>query len=89
MKTQVNTFTGKETVGEAWDRHRSECQSQSLFLTRYFVRREKAEAEMLGAGINTAIYSTSGTNSGIGFAIPVDTIRLSVEQILQFGKVTR
>ena len=41
------------------------------------------------AGINTAIYSTSGTNSGIGFAIPVDTIRLSVEQILQNGKVVR
>lgn len=44
---------------------------------------------MTCAGINTAIYSTSGTNSGIGFAIPVDTIKLSVDQILQNGKVTR
>ena len=43
----------------------------------------------VAVGINTAIYSTSGTNSGIGFAIPVDTIKLSVEQILQYGKVTR
>jgi len=40
-------------------------------------------------GINTAIYSTSGTSSGIGFAIPVDQIKASVEEILAFGKVTR
>jgi len=25
-------------------------------------------------GINTAIYSSSGTNSGVGFAIPIDTV---------------
>lgn len=40
-------------------------------------------------GINTAIYSPSGANSGVGFAIPVDLVRSSVEQILKFGKVVR
>ena len=41
------------------------------------------------AGINTAIYSTSGVSAGIGFAIPVDTVKLSVDQILKYGRVTR
>ncbi|CAL5221332.1 g3507 [Coccomyxa viridis] len=40
-------------------------------------------------GINTAIYSPSGANSGVGFAVPVDIIRSSVNQIIQFGKVLR
>lgn len=40
-------------------------------------------------GINTAIYSPSGANSGVGFAIPVDAVRTSVEQILKFGRVLR
>jgi len=40
-------------------------------------------------GINTAIYSPSGANSGVGFAIPVDIVRSSVEQILAYGRVVR
>lgn len=40
-------------------------------------------------GMNTAIFSSSGTSSGVGFAIPIDTIVASVDQILQFGKVVR
>mmetsp|Transcript_29955 Transcript_29955/g.77642 ORF Transcript_29955/g.77642 Transcript_29955/m.77642 type:complete len:344 (-) Transcript_29955:470-1501(-) len=40
-------------------------------------------------GITTAIYSSSGQNSGVGFAIPTDVIRVSVEQILKYGKVVR
>jgi S1-C subfamily serine protease len=42
-----------------------------------------------GAGINTAIYSPSGANSGVGFAIPVDVVKSSVSQIIQYGKVIR
>jgi S1-C subfamily serine protease len=33
-------------------------------------------------GVNTAIYSPSGTSAGIGFAIPVDTVNSVVPQIL-------
>ncbi len=40
-------------------------------------------------GMNTAIYSPSGSSSGIGFAIPVDDINLYVPQIIREGKVTR
>jgi S1-C subfamily serine protease len=39
-------------------------------------------------GMNTMIASPSGTSSGVGFAVPVDTIRKIVPQIIQFGKVT-
>ena len=40
-------------------------------------------------GMSTMIASPSGASSGVGFAIPVDTIRKIVPQIIQFGKVTR
>jgi len=37
-------------------------------------------------GVNTAIYSPSGTSAGIGFAVPVDTVKRLVPQIIRFGK---
>ena len=40
-------------------------------------------------GINTAIYSPSGTNAGIGFAVPSDLARPAVEQLLRDGRVER
>jgi Do/DeqQ family serine protease len=40
-------------------------------------------------GINTAIYSRSGGSMGIGFAIPVSTARMVLDQIVKSGKVTR
>ena len=40
-------------------------------------------------GINTAIYSPSGANAGIGFAVPVDTVNTVVPQLIKFGKITR
>jgi len=40
-------------------------------------------------GINTAIFSRSGGNLGIGFAIPVSIVRQVMEQIIQHGAVTR
>lgn len=40
-------------------------------------------------GMNTAIYSPSGASSGVGFAIPVDIIKSSVDQILTYGRVIR
>ncbi len=41
------------------------------------------------AGINTAIYSRSGGNMGIGFAIPVATAQMVLEGIVKDGQVTR
>jgi Do/DeqQ family serine protease len=40
-------------------------------------------------GINTAIYSRSGGNMGIGFAIPVATAQQVLESIVKDGQVTR
>jgi len=40
-------------------------------------------------GINTAILAPSGGNVGIGFAIPINMVKSSMDQILQHGKVTR
>jgi serine protease Do len=40
-------------------------------------------------GINTAIYSRSGGNQGIGFAIPTDLARGVMESLIKYGKVTR
>ena len=40
-------------------------------------------------GVNTAIYSPSGASAGVGFALPVDNVKGIVEQIIQFGRVTR
>jgi len=40
-------------------------------------------------GMNTAIYSPSGASAGIGFAIPVDTLKYQVSTIIKNGKVTR
>lgn len=40
-------------------------------------------------GINTAIYSSTGTSSGVGFAIPIDPIKFFVDQILKYGRITQ
>ncbi len=37
-------------------------------------------------GVNTAIYSPSGTSAGIGFAIPIDTVNRVVSQLIAYGK---
>ncbi len=40
-------------------------------------------------GINTMIYSTSGSSAGIGFAVPVNTAKRVVSEIIQHGRVLR
>jgi serine protease DegQ len=40
-------------------------------------------------GINTAIYSRSGGSLGIGFAIPVTTVKTVMESIIRNGQVIR
>jgi S1-C subfamily serine protease len=46
-----------------------------------------SRGEMIG--MNTAIATRSGDNAGIGFAIPVNTIRRVVPQLLASGRVLR
>lgn len=40
-------------------------------------------------GVNTAIYSPTGGNVGIAFAVPADTVKRVVEQLEKGGKVSR
>ena len=40
-------------------------------------------------GVNTAIVSGTGAYSGIGFAVPVDTVNRVVPQIIATGKIAR
>ncbi|MGE0114717.1 MAG: Do family serine endopeptidase [Steroidobacteraceae bacterium] len=40
-------------------------------------------------GINSAIYSSSGGNIGIGFAIPTNMARAVMDQLIKYGKVQR
>jgi S1-C subfamily serine protease len=40
-------------------------------------------------GINSAIYSPSGASAGVGFAIPVNTARRVVDELLRYGIVRR
>ncbi len=40
-------------------------------------------------GINTAIFSQSGGNVGIGFAIPINMVNMVTEQLVEHGEVHR
>lgn len=40
-------------------------------------------------GINTMIYSSSGNNAGVGFAVPASTAQRVVNDLLQYGTVQR
>jgi len=37
-------------------------------------------------GVNTAIRSTSGTSTGVGFAVPVDTVKRVVPELIRQGR---
>jgi S1-C subfamily serine protease len=40
-------------------------------------------------GMNTMIYSTTGSSTGVGFALPVQTIKRIVPQLIKYGRVKR
>ncbi len=40
-------------------------------------------------GVNSAIYSPSGGSVGIGFAIPIDTVKRIVDKIIKYGRYIR
>lgn len=40
-------------------------------------------------GINTAIFTQTGTSAGVGFAIPSSTVLKIVPQLIQYGKAVR
>ncbi len=40
-------------------------------------------------GLNTTIYTTTGSSMGIGFAVPVDTAIRVIPELIEYGKVVR
>jgi S1-C subfamily serine protease len=40
-------------------------------------------------GVNTMIYSPSGASAGIGFAVPINTVKRVVPDLVRYGKVSR
>lgn len=40
-------------------------------------------------GVNTMIVSRSGSSAGLGFAVPVDTVKRIVPQLIKHGKIIR
>ncbi len=40
-------------------------------------------------GVSTLIYSPSGASAGVGFAIPVSTVKRVIPQLIKYGKVKR
>lgn len=40
-------------------------------------------------GVNTAIYSPTGASAGIGFAIPVNAVKVIVPQLIEHGRLIR
>lgn len=40
-------------------------------------------------GVNTAIFTPTGTSAGVGFAIPVNTVASVVPQLISSGRVLR
>jgi serine protease Do len=47
------------------------------------------DAEGRLIGINTAIFSRSGGNMGVGFAVPINMARYAMDRLTKEGKVTR
>ncbi len=47
------------------------------------------DSEGMLVGMNTAIATLTGENTGVGFAVPANTIRRVIPQLIQFGEVRR
>jgi Do/DeqQ family serine protease len=93
-----NPFNVGQTVTagivSALDRTGAGSQFQNFIQTDAAINPGNSGGALVDAagslvGINTAIFSRSGGSMGIGFAVPVDTARSVMEQIIAGGEVRR
>ena len=93
-----NPFNVGQTVTSgivsALDRTGAGSQYQNFIQTDAAINPGNSGGALVDAngalvGINTAIFSRSGGSTGIGFAVPVDTARSVMEQIIAGGEVRR
>ena len=47
------------------------------------------DSDGLMVGMNTAIATLTGQNTGVGFAVPANTIRRVIPQLIKFGEIRR
>lgn len=40
-------------------------------------------------GVNTMIFSNSGSSAGVGFAVPINTVKTIVPQLIKYGQIKR
>jgi Do/DeqQ family serine protease len=93
-----NPFNVGQTVTagivSALDRTGAGSQFQNFIQTDAAINPGNSGGALVDAagvlvGINTAIFSRSGGSMGIGFAVPVDTARSVMEQLIVGGEVKR
>jgi Do/DeqQ family serine protease len=93
-----NPFNVGQTVTagivSALDRTGAGSQFQNFIQTDAAINPGNSGGALVDAagslvGINTAIFSRSGGSMGIGFAVPVDTARSVMEQLIAGGEVKR
>jgi S1-C subfamily serine protease len=88
LTTGVVSATGRENESE------TRVPIRDVIQTDAAINPGNSGGPLLDSGgqlvrVNTAIYSPSGSYAGIGFAIPVDTVRWVVPDLIQYGKVIR
>jgi serine protease DegQ len=93
-----NPFNVGQTVTagivSALDRKQNDSPFQNFIQTDAAINPGNSGGALVDAqgalvGINTAIFSRSGGNLGIGFAVPADTARAVMQALVQGGSVRR
>jgi S1-C subfamily serine protease len=79
------------SLGRTLSRDDSEFQIAGLIQTDAAINPGNSGGPLLDSqgkviGVNAAITSTSGTNSGVGFAVPVDILKRVVPELIAHGR---
>ncbi len=79
------------SLGRTMRREDSEFQIAELIQTDAAINPGNSGGPLLDShgrviGVNTAIRSLTGVNSGVGFAIPVDIVKRVVQDLIDFGR---
>ena len=79
------------SLGRTLRRDDSEFQIAELIQTDAAINPGNSGGPLLNSrgeviGVNTAIRSLTGVNSGVGFAIPVDIVKRVVEELISLGR---
>jgi len=78
------------SLGRTMSRDDSDFQIAELIQTDAAINPGNSGGPLLDSqgrviGVNSAIFSTTGTNSGVGFAIPVDMVKKVVPELIDNG----